>query len=226
MESVEKAGSQVPYKNRQAAGRILAGHLRHVKGRKGLLVLGLPRGGVIVAAEVAAGLEAALDVIVVRKLGIPGYAEVAMGAIASGGAEYLNADIIDSLRITREQLERVRRAELKELKRRELAYRGERPPPAIAGRTLVLADDGIATGATIHAAVKALKKQKPAHLIAAVPVAPREAVNELSQILEELICPLIPESFAAVGQWYEQFPQTTDAEVRKALAGAWHRAQG
>ncbi len=212
----------LPYKNRQTAGKILAGHLSHLKGQEGLLVLALPRGGVVVAAEVAASLKADLDVLVVRKLGVPGYEEVAMGAIASGGSEYLDTDMIRRLGIDRQSIEGVRVMETNELKRREAAYRGDRPPPAIAGKTVIIVDDGIATGATIHAAVQALGKQNPGRIIIAVPVAPAEAIDALYQIADEVICPLTPEGFTAVGQWYAHFAQTSDEEVRKTLHNAWN----
>jgi putative phosphoribosyl transferase len=205
------------YENRRSAGKLLAEELRYLKGRSTMLVLGLPRGGVVVAAEVAARFEAELDVLVVRKLGIPGHEEVAMGAIASGGAEYLNTELIQSLGIGRGSVDRVRQREFEELMRREAAYRGDRPPAAVSGRTVIVVDDGAATGATLQAAVAALRENDPARIIAALPVAPPDAVKALETVADMVICPVIPESFQAVGQWYMDFDQTSDEEVRKIL---------
>jgi putative phosphoribosyl transferase len=209
------------YENRGSAGRALADRLCFLKGRSTMLVLGLPRGGVIVAAEVAARFHAELDVLVVRKLGIPGHEEVAMGAIASGDVEYLNRDLIESLGIGKGRIDQVRQKEREELKRREAAYRGDRPPAEVSGRTVIVVDDGAATGATLQAAIAAMREKDPAMVIAAVPVAPPDAVDALESVADRVICPLVPEQFSAVGQWYRHFDQTTDEEVRRTLREAW-----
>lgn len=209
------------YRNRQEAGKILAEELSHYKGQPGLLVLALPRGGVELAAEIASALNAELDILVVRKMGIPGLEEVAMGAIASGGVEVLNKDILPEFDIAQDAVEKVRQDETKELNRREMAYRGDRPIYDVRDRSVIIVDDGIATGATIQAAVRSLKGRQPRRIVIAVPVAPPSSLRDLREMVEEVVCPLVPENFQAVGQWYENFPQTTDNEVRKILSGAW-----
>lgn len=209
------------YKNRQEAGRTLAEELSGYKDQPGLLVLALPRGGVELAAEVASALNAAIDIIVVRKMGIPGLEEVAMGAIASGGVEVLNKDILPEFDIAQDAVEKVRQDETKELYRRERAYRGDRPIYDVRDRDVIIVDDGIATGATIQAAVRSLKGRQPRRMVIAVPVAPSAALRDLREMVDEVVCPLVPENFQAVGQWYESFPQTTDDEVRRILSGAW-----
>lgn len=210
------------YKDRRDAGKILAGELKGVQGHQEPLVLGLPRGGVVVAYEVASALNADLDVLVVRKMGAPGREEVAMGAIASGGAEFLNGEMIRRLGITDHEIETKRENEKIELKRREQLYRGDRALFDSQRRSVILVDDGIATGATVRVAVSALKGLEPERIIVAVPVAPPEAVGELERLADRLICPLIPENFQAVGQWYQNFTQTTDEEVRRILSRAWN----
>jgi putative phosphoribosyl transferase len=180
-------------------------------------VLGLPRGGVPVAAEVAAALGAPLDVCVVRKLGVPGHEELAMGAIAAGGTQVVNADVREHLRIPDEELDRVVSAERAELERREEAYRGDRPFPDLGGRLVVLVDDGLATGATMRAAVQAVQAQEPAAVVVAVPVAPRETCRELSRLGVEVVCPYTPADFGGVGRFYVDFGQTSDDEVRKLI---------
>ena len=182
------------------------------------LVLGLPRGGVPVAFEVAQTLHAPLDVIVVRKLGVPGWEELAMGALASGGVQVLNERVARD--IPPEVIEAVVTCETRELQRRETAFRGSAPPPAIAGRTVIVVDDGVATGATLRAALVAVRQLKPARLIAAVPVASPEAQADLAPLVDDWVALLTPEDFRAVGQWYEDFPQTLDAEVVRLLAEA------
>ncbi|MFW6334049.1 MAG: phosphoribosyltransferase [Desulfosalsimonas sp.] len=209
------------YKDRREAGKILGGELKGIQSRQRLLVLGLPRGGVVVASEVASALDADLDVLVVRKMGVPGRKEVAMGAIASGGAEFLNEEMTRRVGITDHEIETTRENEKIELKRREKLYRGDRAPFVSHGRTVILVDDGIATGATVRAAVTALKGLGPERIIVAVPVAPPEAVEELERLADLVVCPLTPGNFRAVGQWYQGFAQTSDEEVRRILSQAW-----
>lgn len=209
------------YKNRTEAGRILSDELKDYGDLMNVIVLGLPRGGVPVAAEVANRLHADLDVIVVRKLGVPGHEEVAMGAIATGGVEVINADVVRSFGVPDSAIEKIRRIEKKELQRRELAYRGDRPPYHVQNRIVIIADDGIATGATMKAAVTALRQLNPERIIAAAPVAPPDAYNSMSKAADKFICPVIPIYFRSVGQWYQDFSQTTDAEVKEILNQAW-----
>lgn len=215
-----------PFARRTEAGTMLAQALRALEGRDDLLILGLPRGGVPVAAEVARALRAPLDVLVVRKLGAPGQEELAVGAIASGGGRVLNDDIVRQLGIGEDELDRVTERERRELDRRERAFRGPRPPLDVRGRTIVVVDDGIATGATMRAAVRALRQGGPARLIVAVPVAPAGSVRELAREADEVVCLGSPEPFVAVGRWYLHFPQTSDDEVRALLADAQRRAGG
>jgi predicted phosphoribosyltransferase len=190
----------------------------------GVLVLALPRGGVPVAFEVAQALNVPLDVFLVRKLGVPGYEELALGALASGGVRVLNQDVIASLNIPAELIEAVAAREQQELERRERAYRDDRPAPVIQGRVIILIDDGLATGSTMYAAVAALKQKHPAKLIVAVPVAARATCEEFQSVVDEVICVLTPEPFMAVGLWYRDFSQTTDEEVRALLARAAQRS--
>ena len=204
------------FQNRAKAGRLLAGKLGSYVKREDVIVLGLPRGGVIVAREVAAGLEAPLDVFLVRKLGVPGHEELAMGAVASGGVCVFNEALLKSCHIPRRVLEEVIQRERNELERREEAY-GRRRLPDLRGRTIILVDDGLATGATMRAAVMAARLRQPARIVAAVPVAARDTLAQLRQEVDEAVCLQAPEDFHAVGQWYEDFEQTTDQEVRKAL---------
>lgn len=211
----------LPFANRSEAGKCLARALNAYAGRKDILVLALPRGGVPVALEIAKALGAELDVIVVRKLGVPYQEELAMGAIASGGAKVLNEDVISSLGLSEETIEAVVRKEAQELSRRERLFRGERPFPEVKGRTVILVDDGLATGATMRAAVAALRQLQPAAIVVAVPVAPLDTVAKLRQEVDDLICLATPENFYAVGQWYVDFSQVSDEEVRQLLAKAW-----
>jgi len=206
-----------PFKNRPDAGRLLAEHLRQYAGRDDLLVLALPRGGVPVAYEVARALHAPLDVFIVRKLGVPGHEEYAMGAVASGGIRVINEQAIHDLALSEETLERVAAAELAELNRRERVYRGDRPEPTVEGRTVILVDDGLATGTSMKAAVKALKSRKPARLVVAVPIAARDTCAALARDVDEVVCAVTPEHFHAVGLWYQNFNQTTDEEVHDLL---------
>jgi putative phosphoribosyl transferase len=212
------AGGGERFRDRSDAGQVLAGHLGQYAGDPSVIVFGLPRGGVPVAYEVARSLGAPLDVFLVRKLGVPGHRELAMGAIASGGVEVLNLSVIDHLAITAEQVEEVAGQEGKVLADREREYRGDRPPAEISGRTVVLVDDGLATGASMRAAVAAARNQGPERIVVAVPVAARETCAALEAEADEVVCALTPDPFYAVGLWYEDFSQTTDEEVRALLA--------
>jgi predicted phosphoribosyltransferase len=211
--------SQSPpgFGDRHDAGRRLAEQLQSYSGRQDLVVLALPRGGVPVAYEVARTLAAPLDVFVVRKLGVPGQPELAMGAIASGGVRVLNEDVVGWYRPSPLTIESVTRAERMELERRERLYRDGRPPVSIKGRVAILVDDGLATGSTMRAAVLAVRRLEPAGVVVAVPVGSREACEALKEVADQVICSLIPEPFSAVGRWYADFSQTTDEEVRQLL---------
>ena len=208
------------FQNRTEAGRVLAKHLQHYKDCCGLLVLALPRGGVPVAYEVARELNAALDVFTVRKLGVPGHQELGMGAIATGGLRILHDGIIRELGISQETIDTVSKTEHQELQRRERMYRGERPAPLIENRTVIIVDDGLATGSTMKAAVRALRQQNPARLVVAVPTAPLETCEELREIAGEVVCAVTPDPFFAVGGSYADFNQTTDDEVRDLIERA------
>jgi predicted phosphoribosyltransferase len=207
----------VPYADRVEAGAELAGHLRRYAGRSGVIVLGLPRGGVPVAATVASALGVPLDVFVVRKLGVPGQRELAMGAIASGGARVLNHDLIERLGIAPLMVATVIAEEEKELARRERLYRRDRPPLNLAGQTVILVDDGLATGSTMLAAVKAVRELDAARVVVAVPVGSIETCRQLEQFADEVTCARMPRHLMAVGMWYLDFSQTTDDEVRRLL---------
>jgi putative phosphoribosyl transferase len=209
------------FRDRADAGRVLAGALRHLAGRDDVIVLGLPRGGVPVASEVARELGAPLDVLLVRKLGVPGHAELAMGAIATGGVRVLNPSVIEPLHIPPEDLERVTAREAVELARREQAYRPGRPPLDLAGRVVVVVDDGLATGSTMRAAVAALRALGPARIVVAVPVGSRDTCDDLAAEADQVVCVRAPAGFRAVGEWYEDFSETTDEHIR-ALLG-WER---
>jgi putative phosphoribosyl transferase len=208
------------YADRSQAGQLLAKTLPGYANKLNVWVLGLPRGGVPVAYEVAKALQAKLDVLIVRKLGTPGHTELAMGAIASGGGRVLNQDVLTLAHITPEQIEQVEAEQQAELQRREQAYRGSRPFPALKDKTVILVDDGLATGATMKAAVASVKAMQPAKLIVAVPVGPVDTVEELRAMADEVICLLTPPVFYAVGEWYQHFPQTSDDEVKGLLAQA------
>ena len=212
----------LPLRDRRHAGQVLAQRLEHLRGWPGLIVLALPRGGVAVGFEVAQALRAPLDVFVVRKLGYPGHEEYAMGAIASGGVRVMNHD--GMVPVPAAALEAVAARERAELERREQLYRGDRPPLALAGRTVIVIDDGLATGATMRAAAQAIRQQRPHHLCIAVPVGPRETCRELRELADEVICAAMPQPFQAVGLWYRDFPQASDEEVRDLLARANPRA--
>ncbi|MCL4486983.1 MAG: phosphoribosyltransferase [Chloroflexi bacterium] len=210
------------YRNRTDAGLYLATRLAGYANRRDVLVLGLPRGGVPVAYEVAQALHAPLDVFVVRKLGVPGHEELAMGAIASGGVRILNEDVIGELQIPPTVVDHVADRELQELARREREYRDDRPPPDVRGRIVILVDDGLATGSTMRAAVAALRELNPASIVVAVPTGSAEACNELAAEADQVVCGTIPEPFYGVGMWYQDFSQTTDEEVHKLLKEAVH----
>lgn len=212
------------FHDRTAAGQFLASKLEPYAGRSDALVLALPRGGVPVAYEVARALPAPLDVFVVRKLGIPGHEEFAMGAIATGGVRVLNDEAVYGLGIPDDIIETVTVRERRELARREALYRGDRPPPAVRGRTVILVDDGLATGSTMEAAVKALRRQHAGRIVVAVPLAAPDTCERLRLQADEIICAATPEPFIAVGRWYEDFSETTDAEVHDLLDRAREHA--
>jgi putative phosphoribosyl transferase len=194
--------------------------LREYKGRDDVIVLALPRGGVPVGYEVAKALDAPLDVFVVRKVGVPGHEELAMGAIASGGVLVVDEGLMSRLGIGEEQVKQAVAAELRELERREAVYRGDRPPPALEGKVVILVDDGLATGATMRAAALAVRKLNPARLVVAVPVAAVETCEQFEDVVDEVICGATPRPFYAVGLWYDDFSPTSDEEVRELLARA------
>jgi predicted phosphoribosyltransferase len=208
------------FPNRAEAGRLLAEKLEKYADRNDVIVLGLPRGGVPVAYEVAKSLRAPLDVFIVRKLGVPGFEELAAGAIASGGVRVLNEDVLRALPNADEIIESVTAKETAELERREKSYRDDRPAPELHDRVVILVDDGLATGATMHAAVKALRQRDVARIVVAVPVGPPDTCREFEDEADETICATAPEFFQAVGQYYEDFSQTSDEEVRDLLARA------
>jgi predicted phosphoribosyltransferase len=208
------------FENRRTAGVELAGHLHRYARREDVTVLALPRGGVPVAYEIARVLEAPLDVFLVRKLGLPGRPELAMGAIASGGVRVLNDDVVQWYGVPQDVIDGVASVEQVELARRERAYRADHPPPELQGRTVVLVDDGLATGSTMKAAVRAVRAQRPAWIVVAVPVGAPDTCRELADLADEVVCARMPRAFSAVGLWYRDFSQTTDEEVRELLQGA------
>jgi predicted phosphoribosyltransferase len=210
------------FADRAEAGQLLARQLQHYAGRDDVIVLGLPRGGVPVAYEVARALRVPLDVFIVRKLGVPGFEELAAGAIASGGVRVLNDDVVRSLPHADAIIEAATEREKAELERREQSYRDGRPAPQLRDRVVILVDDGLATGATMRAAVKALRQTGAARIVVAVPVGPPETCREMADEADEAVCASAPEFFHAVGQYYDDFAQTTDDEVRDLLARATH----
>ena len=193
--------------------RLLAAHA----GRPDVIVLGLPRGGVPVAAQVATGLRVPLDVLLVRKLGVPGHEELAMGAIAAGGVRILNRSVIDGLGIAAADIEKVTAVEQEELSRRAALYRGERPPLDVAGRIVIVVDDGLATGSTMHAAVAAMRRLDPSRIVVAVPVGAPGTCDELAGVADEVVCARQPHDFHAVGEWYRDFRPTTDDEIKEIM---------
>ncbi|MGH9310429.1 MAG: phosphoribosyltransferase [Vicinamibacterales bacterium] len=205
------------YRDRSHAGAELAARLVHFKGRDDVVVLALPRGGVPVAVEVARALDAPLDIFLVRKLGVPGHRELAMGAIASGGVRVLNEEVVRWYRIPEAVIDDTAREEQAELERRERAYRDGRSPIALRDRIVLLIDDGLATGSSMRAAVQAVRAQRPARVVVAVPVGAPDTCREFEDLADEIVCARTPEPFSAVGQWYRDFSQTTDEEVRTLL---------
>ena len=210
--------SSQPFRDRAEAGELLAVRLSQLADRDDVVILALPRGGVPVGYEVATALRVAFDVFVVRKLGVPGHEELAMGAIASGGVRLVNHDVVDSLGIPPAVIDQVARREHVELERRERLYRGKWPLISLKGKTVVLVDDGLATGATMRAAVTAVRQQQPARIIVAVPVGAASTCAELAGEADEVVCLRSPEPFVAVGLWYRDFTPTSDTEVRALLA--------
>jgi putative phosphoribosyl transferase len=204
----------VRFRNRTDAGRQLASQLTEYRDRPDVIVLALPRGGVPVASEVAASLRAPLDVFVVRKLGVPGHPELAMGAIAAGGIQVLNEDVIGELGISHAAVQQVAAREQVELDRRDRLFRGDRNPPMVQDKTVILIDDGLATGATMEAAIVALRRWNPAAIVVAVPVGAKETCTRLAGLADRVVCATMPDPMQAVGLWYDDFAQTTDEEVR------------
>jgi putative phosphoribosyl transferase len=212
---------ELPIQDRKAAGQALAQALHKYRKYEDVIVLGLPRGGVPVAAEIAESLEAELDLMLVRKLGTPGQKELAMGAIASVGDPVMNEDVVRSLGISEAEISQVEVAERRELERRQRLYRGDRPWPKLTNRCVILVDDGLATGATMRAAVNAVRQDNPARLVIAVPVAPVDTVEILSSQVDDLVCLAMPDYFRAIGIWYVDFSQVSDDEVRQILEKFW-----
>ena len=206
------------FSDRREAGRVLASKLRHYAGRPDLVVLALPRGGVPVAFEIAETLDAPLEIFLVRKLGMPGHPEFAIGALASGGVRVLNDEAVNSYQVSATAIERIAREEQAELERRERDYRQGRPLPDLSKRVVILVDDGLATGSTMRAAVQAVRQFGPERIVVAVPVGAPSTCDEFRTIADEIVCARTPEPFSAVGQWYRNFSQTTDEEVRALLA--------
>lgn len=208
------------FRDRRDAGHALAARLGSWRGRDDVVVLALPRGGVPVGAVVARDLDVPLDVFLVRKLGVPGHEELAMGAIASGGVRVLNDAVLDSVRLPAAAIDEVTTREQRELERRERAYRDDRPPPDVADAIVILVDDGLATGSTMQAAIEALRRQGPRRIVAAVPVGAPSTCREIAGLADEAICLLTPQNFFAVGQWYADFSEVTDDDVRALLASS------
>jgi len=210
-------GSPASFRDRTEAGRILAGMLEKYADRSDVLVLGLPRGGVPVAYEVCRALHAPLDVLLVRKLGVPGQRELAMGAIASGGVRVLNQDVVISLGVSVAEIEEVTARETRELSRRERAYRNGRPAPEVRGRTVILVDDGLATGSSMRAAVAAIRARHPGSIVVAVPVGARSTCEEMRSEADDVVCVRMPSQFYAVGMWYRDFSEVADEDITELL---------
>lgn len=206
------------FPNRNAAGKVLAEELQPYANNPSVIVLALPRGGVPVAYEIAKHLSVPLDIFVVRKLGVPGHEELAMGAIASGGMTVFNEDVLRDILVEKNTIDSVIQSEQKELTRREIVYRGNRPSLELENKIIILVDDGIATGATMRAAIQSIRKKNPAKIIVAVPVAALSSCEEMATLADSIICPLQPTYFNAVGTWYDDFSQTSDEEVHEWLA--------
>ena len=211
------------FRDRSEAGEFLAEQLTAYANKPNVIVLALPRGGVPVGAQVARKLDAPLDVFVVRKLGLPGHPELAMGAIATGGVRVLNGDVVDSLRISDEVIEAVTANEQRELARRERSYRDDLPPPEVEGKIVIVVDDGVATGSTMVAAVAALRQLGAARIVVAAPTIARSTCDYLRKTADDVVAVIVPEEFYGVGQWYEDFSQTTDEEVHQLLGETNHR---
>lgn len=208
------------FHDRAAAGQALANNLGHYQHTPDLLVFGLPRGGVPVAYEVARALGAPLDVFVVEKIGVPGHEELALGALASGGIRVLNGDVVQHLSLSQKEIDALTREEQQQVTRREQRYRDDQPAPTITGRTIILVDDGLATGATMRAAIAAVRQQQPARVVVAVPVAAPQVCDEMRQEADEVVCVRTPSTFGGVGAWYVDFRQTTDDDVQQLLVRA------
>jgi putative phosphoribosyl transferase len=211
------------FTNRAEAGKVLAARLAEYTNRLDVVVLALPRGGVPVAFEIAMALHAPLDIMVVKKIGVPGYEELALGAVASGGILLLDEELTHRAQINNQELAEIARAAFQEVERREDTYRNHRQPPLVEGRTIILVDDGLATGSSMHAAVEALRRKRPARIVVAVPVASQEAAVEAKRVADDFVCATIPDQFFAVGAWYDDFSQTEDGEVRHLLDKAAQR---
>lgn len=220
---MRKAQIEVPIPDRVAAGKTLAGLLEAYRNQPDAIVLALPRGGVPVAWEIARELALPLDLMLVRKLGMPGHEEYAMGAIASGGVRVLNQEALGFGRVSESSLEAVTARERRELERRDRLYRGERPQPELRDRQVLLVDDGLATGSTMRAAVQAVRQQAPARIVLVAPVASTEAIASLRPLVDEVVCPLVPDWLSSIGEWYRHFGQTSDEEVQELLREAWSR---
>lgn len=220
---MRKAQIEVPIPDRVAAGKALAGMLEAYRNQLDAIVLALPRGGVPVAWEIARELALPLDLMLVRKLGMPGHEEYAMGAIASGGVRVLNQEALGFGRVSESSLEAVTARERGELERRDRLYRGERPQPELRDRQVLLVDDGLATGSTMRAAVQAVRQQAPARIVLVAPVASTEAIASLRPLVDEVVCPLVPDWLSSIGEWYRHFGQTSDEEVQELLREAWSR---
>jgi len=216
---------KLPFRDRTQAGAALADALARYRDDQDILVLALPRGGVPVACEVAAALRAPLDVMIVRKLGVPWQEELAMGAVASGGVRLLNPEVVSQAGIGSEEIEQATRVQQIEIERREKAYRGNRPQPQVRGKRVILVDDGIATGATIRVAIRALRQRGASAIVIAVPIAPVETIEVLAAEADEVVCLATPEPFWAVGSWYADFRQVSDAEVCEQLNRMWHESE-